>query len=69
VDRVDVEGNAHSGQHIKLPFASLFDTLGTWVSCACIRVWQLIYYYYVHIMLTYAFINWVKLCKIQFTCL
>jgi hypothetical protein len=33
VDRVDVEGNAHSGQHIKLPFASLFDTLGTWVSC------------------------------------
>jgi hypothetical protein len=29
VDRVDVEGNAHSGQHIKLPFASLFDTLGT----------------------------------------
>ncbi|WJX14670.1 hypothetical protein P8452_04892 [Trifolium repens] len=29
LDRVDVEGNAHSGQHIKLPFASLFDTLGT----------------------------------------
>ncbi|MCH81061.1 dymeclin-like, partial [Trifolium medium] len=25
----DVEGNAHSGRHIKLPFASLFDTLGT----------------------------------------
>ena len=28
VDRVDVEGNAHSGPHVKLPFASLFDTLG-----------------------------------------
>ncbi|XP_057423371.1 uncharacterized protein LOC130717235 isoform X2 [Lotus japonicus] len=28
LDRVDVEGNAHSGRHIKLPFASLFDTLG-----------------------------------------
>ncbi|CAI8604607.1 unnamed protein product [Vicia faba] len=28
LDRVDVEGNVHSGQHIKLPFASLFDTLG-----------------------------------------
>ncbi|KEH43790.1 putative dymeclin [Medicago truncatula] len=28
LDRVDIEGNAHSGRHIKLPFASLFDTLG-----------------------------------------
>ncbi|KAF7806909.1 dymeclin [Senna tora] len=28
LDRVDVEGNAHSGPHVKLPFASLFDTLG-----------------------------------------
>ncbi|XP_014628393.1 dymeclin isoform X3 [Glycine max] len=28
VDRVDIEGNAHSARHIKLPFASLFDTLG-----------------------------------------
>ncbi|XP_028776424.1 dymeclin-like isoform X2 [Neltuma alba] len=29
LDRVDVEGNASSGPHVKLPFASLFDTLGT----------------------------------------
>ncbi|MED6108086.1 hypothetical protein PIB30_020182 [Stylosanthes scabra] len=28
LDRVDVEGNAHCGQLVKLPFASLFDTLG-----------------------------------------
>ncbi|KAL2948695.1 hypothetical protein AAZX31_20G138400 [Glycine max] len=28
VDRVDIEGYAHSARHIKLPFASLFDTLG-----------------------------------------
>ncbi|KAG4998322.1 hypothetical protein JHK82_029106 [Glycine max] len=28
LDRVDIEGNAHSAPHIKLPFASLFDTLG-----------------------------------------
>ncbi|WVY96118.1 hypothetical protein V8G54_028269 [Vigna mungo] len=28
LDRVDIEGNAHSAQHIKLPFALLFDTLG-----------------------------------------
>nr|KYP74983.1 Dymeclin [Cajanus cajan] len=28
LDRVDIEGNAHSSRHIKLPFASLFDTLG-----------------------------------------
>ncbi|KAK7343616.1 hypothetical protein VNO77_12506 [Canavalia gladiata] len=28
LDRVDIEGNAHSARHIKLPFASLFDTLG-----------------------------------------
>ncbi|XP_057771541.1 uncharacterized protein LOC130991379 isoform X2 [Salvia miltiorrhiza] len=27
-DRVDVEGNAHNGPVVKLPFASLFDTLG-----------------------------------------
>ncbi|ERN01512.1 dymeclin [Amborella trichopoda] len=27
-DRVDVEGNAHSGPLVRLPFASLFDTLG-----------------------------------------
>nr|XP_034930839.1 dymeclin isoform X1 [Populus alba] len=27
-DRVDIEGNAHSGSHVRLPFASLFDTLG-----------------------------------------
>jgi hypothetical protein len=28
VDRVDIEGKAHSGSHVRLPFASLFDTLG-----------------------------------------
>ncbi|KAM7278037.1 hypothetical protein ACFE04_005171 [Oxalis oulophora] len=28
VDRVDVEGNAHNGPLVRLPFASLFDTLG-----------------------------------------
>ncbi|XP_061376168.1 uncharacterized protein LOC133318196 [Gastrolobium bilobum] len=28
LDRVDVEGNAYNGRHIKLPFASLFDTFG-----------------------------------------
>ncbi|OIW12485.1 hypothetical protein TanjilG_04649 [Lupinus angustifolius] len=28
LDRVDVEGSAHSGRHVKLPFATLFDTLG-----------------------------------------
>lgn len=28
VDRVDIEGNAHSGPLVRLPFASLFDTLG-----------------------------------------
>lgn len=28
VDRVDVEGNAPSGLVVRLPFASLFDTLG-----------------------------------------
>jgi len=28
VDRLDIEGNAHSAQNIKLPFALLFDTLG-----------------------------------------
>ncbi|KAI3469624.1 hypothetical protein Pfo_026287 [Paulownia fortunei] len=27
-DRIDIEGNAHSGPLIRLPFASLFDTLG-----------------------------------------
>ncbi|TKY53772.1 dymeclin isoform X1 [Spatholobus suberectus] len=28
LDRVDIEGNAHSDRHVKLPFAPLFDTLG-----------------------------------------
>lgn len=28
VDRVDIEGSAHSGPLVRLPFASLFDTLG-----------------------------------------
>ncbi|WCJ23861.1 hypothetical protein M5689_005863 [Euphorbia peplus] len=28
LDRVDLEGNAQSGPHVRLPFASLFDTLG-----------------------------------------
>ncbi|CAL5337612.1 dymeclin-like [Camellia sinensis] len=28
IDRVDIEGNAHSGPLVRLPFASLFDTLG-----------------------------------------
>ncbi|KAF3957893.1 hypothetical protein CMV_017140 [Castanea mollissima] len=27
-DRIDVEGNAHSGPLVRLPFAALFDTLG-----------------------------------------
>ncbi|KAI8011796.1 hypothetical protein LOK49_LG06G02871 [Camellia lanceoleosa] len=27
-DRVDIEGNAHCGPLVTLPFASLFDTLG-----------------------------------------
>ncbi|ESQ36507.1 hypothetical protein EUTSA_v10006925mg [Eutrema salsugineum] len=27
-DRSDVEGNAHPGPHVRIPFASLFDTLG-----------------------------------------
>ncbi|PSS33837.1 Dymeclin like [Actinidia chinensis var. chinensis] len=27
-DRVDIEGNAHSGPLVRVPFASLFDTLG-----------------------------------------
>lgn len=27
-DRVDIEGNAHNGPLVRLPFASLFDTLG-----------------------------------------
>lgn len=28
VDRVDIEGNAHIGPLVRLPFPSLFDTLG-----------------------------------------
>lgn len=28
VDRLDTEGNAHAGPVLRLPFASLFDTLG-----------------------------------------
>ncbi|XP_021692003.2 uncharacterized protein LOC110673245 isoform X2 [Hevea brasiliensis] len=28
LDRVDIEGNAHNGSLVRLPFASLFDTLG-----------------------------------------
>ncbi|CAF2310527.1 hypothetical protein IGI04_039384 [Brassica rapa subsp. trilocularis] len=28
-DRSDVEGNAYPGPHVRIPFASLFDTLGT----------------------------------------
>lgn len=28
VDRVDIEGNMHNGSIVRLPFASLFDTLG-----------------------------------------
>ena len=28
VDRVDIEGNARNGPLVRLPFASLFDTLG-----------------------------------------
>ncbi|XP_057957180.1 uncharacterized protein LOC131150470 [Malania oleifera] len=28
LDRVDIEGNAHNGPLVRLPFASLFDTLG-----------------------------------------
>ncbi|XP_061990157.1 uncharacterized protein LOC133708686 isoform X2 [Rosa rugosa] len=31
-DRVDTEGNAHSGPVLRLPFASLFDTLGMYLS-------------------------------------
>lgn len=31
-DRVDIEGNAHSGSVVRLPFASLFDTLGMCLS-------------------------------------
>ncbi|MFS7940144.1 hypothetical protein Hanom_Chr05g00460211 [Helianthus anomalus] len=27
-DRVDIEGNAHSGPLVRLAFASLYDTLG-----------------------------------------
>lgn len=32
VDRVDIEGNAHNGPLVRLPFASLFDSLGLYVS-------------------------------------
>lgn len=28
VDRVDMEGEGHHGPLVRLPFASLFDTLG-----------------------------------------
>ncbi|EEF45232.1 conserved hypothetical protein [Ricinus communis] len=28
LDRVDIEGNVHNASHVRLPFASLFDTLG-----------------------------------------
>lgn len=31
VDRVDSDGNAHNGLLVRLPFASLFDTLGMYV--------------------------------------
>lgn len=31
VDRLDIEGNAHNGPLLRLPFASLFDTLGLYV--------------------------------------
>ncbi|XP_021899520.1 dymeclin [Carica papaya] len=31
-DRVDIEGNAHDGPLVRLPFASLFDTLGMCLS-------------------------------------
>ncbi|KAJ8464683.1 hypothetical protein OPV22_027235 [Ensete ventricosum] len=31
-DRVDIEGNAHNGPLVRLPFASLFDTLGLCLS-------------------------------------
>lgn len=31
VDRVDSDGNAHNGPLVRLPFASLFDTLGMYV--------------------------------------
>ncbi|KAL0002585.1 hypothetical protein SO802_016366 [Lithocarpus litseifolius] len=31
-DRIDVEGNAHSGPLVRLPFAALFDTLGMCLS-------------------------------------
>ncbi|KAF5949796.1 hypothetical protein HYC85_011789 [Camellia sinensis] len=32
VDRVDIEGNAHCGPLVRLPFASLFDTLGMYLA-------------------------------------
>ncbi|GFZ14184.1 hypothetical protein Acr_24g0003740 [Actinidia rufa] len=31
-DRVDIEGNAHSGPIVRVPFASLFDTLGMYLA-------------------------------------
>ncbi|XP_038707311.1 dymeclin isoform X1 [Tripterygium wilfordii] len=31
-DRADIEGNAHSGPLVRLPFASLFDSLGTYLA-------------------------------------
>ncbi|KAE9455383.1 hypothetical protein C3L33_12704, partial [Rhododendron williamsianum] len=31
-DRIDIEGNAHSGPLVRLPFASLFDTLGMYLA-------------------------------------
>ncbi|CAL5333848.1 unnamed protein product [Camellia sinensis] len=31
-DRVDIEGNAHCGPLVRLPFASLFDTLGMYLA-------------------------------------
>lgn len=31
-DRIDVEGNAHSGPLVRLPFASLFDALGMYLA-------------------------------------
>ncbi|CAK7327129.1 unnamed protein product [Dovyalis caffra] len=36
VDRVDIEGNAPSGSHVRLPFASLFDTLGMFSLYRCL---------------------------------
>lgn len=32
VDRVDTDGSAHNGPFVRLPFALLFDTFGTYVS-------------------------------------